>query len=346
MINNPREARALITRAHGLLGGLLAAVWLLGCQEARPNDDAYQGVAELDERVLAFELPGRIADVSVERGQVLEASAVLATLDDALDRVAGGARAAEVRAAEAQLDLLRAGARREEVRATRAELEAASATAHLVAQNLARQRRLLASGAATQASVDQLDAELTRASAHREAIQNQLGALRSGARAQELLAAEARVDAARAALAAIEERLSRHRLSTPIAGVVQDIHVEPGEVVAPGAPAITVVEPSRPYADVFVPQGEIDRVWVGRRVSVRSDALDAPLPGTVEHISARTEFTPRFLFSEQERPNLVIRVRVRIEDSERRLRAGVPTFVSLDAGAPPTEHVATTREAL
>jgi hypothetical protein len=53
------------------------------------------------------------------------------------------------------------------------------------------------------------------------------------------------------------------------------------------------------------------------------------LPGAVEWISPRTEFTPRFLFSDRERPNLVVRVRVRIDDPERRLHAGVPAFAEI-----------------
>ena len=42
----------------------------------------------------------------------------------------------------------------------------------------------------------------------------------------------------------------------------------------------------------------------------------------IEHVFPNTEFTPRFLFSESERPNLVVRVRVRIDDPRRELHAG------------------------
>jgi hypothetical protein len=47
----------------------------------------------------------------------------------------------------------------------------------------------------------------------------------------------------------------------------------------------------------------------------------------------RTEFTPRYLFSEGERENLVLRVRVRIEDPKRELHGGVPAFVTLAGDA-------------
>ena len=47
-------------------------------------------------------------------------------------------------------------------------------------------------------------------------------------------------------------------------------------------------------------------------------------------IGRRTEFTPKFLFSDRERPNLVLRVRIRVHDPERRLRAGLPAFVTIE----------------
>jgi hypothetical protein len=45
-------------------------------------------------------------------------------------------------------------------------------------------------------------------------------------------------------------------------------------------------------------------------------------------VGRNLEFTPRYLFSEKERSNLVVRVRVRVEDPRHLLRAGVPAFVA------------------
>ena len=55
--------------------------------------------------------------------------------------------------------------------------------------------------------------------------------------------------------------------------------------------------------------------------------MSEPLSGHIEHIFPKTEFTPRFLFSEGERPNLVLRTRVRVDDPQQRLHGGVPAFV-------------------
>jgi hypothetical protein len=69
---------------------------------------------------------------------------------------------------------------------------------------------------------------------------------------------------------------------------------------------------------------------------VRVDALGTTLPGHVEHVARKAEFTPRFLFSERERPNLVIRVRVRVDDPGERLHAGVPAFVTIESKTKPS----------
>jgi HlyD family secretion protein len=115
--------------------------------------------------------------------------------------------------------------------------------------------------------------------------------------------------------------------------VAVDVHVKVGEMVAPGTPALTIADLDHPFVDAFVPQGRIAGVVVGGAARVRVDGVPRALSGAVEHVFPRTEFTPRFLFSEDERPNLVIRVRVRVRDPQHVLHAGLPAFVTL-AGRP------------
>jgi HlyD family secretion protein len=110
------------------------------------------------------------------------------------------------------------------------------------------------------------------------------------------------------------------------------VNYEQGEVVSPAAPVITLADAQHPYVDVFVPEAQISRVFLGEGARVKVDALSHELGGKVEHIARRTEFTPRYLFSEKERSTLVVRVRVRIEDPKEELRAGVPAFVHLAGG--------------
>ncbi len=312
-----------------------AIVALAGCSEAAgAPTQGFQGVLEFDERELAFEVGGRVQSVAVHRGSALSPGAPVASLDDSLARPAREVRAADLDAARARLSLLRAGARPSDVRALEAQITGARATEDMLARNLQRARGLAASGSAPSAQVDDLAGQYDRARAERAALDERLHTVRLGARAQEVSAAQAQVAAATQAVALEEQRLARYALRAQAAGTVVDVLVDPGDVVAPGATVALVADTAHPYVDVFVPQGRIGAVRLDARATVRVDATRDTFAGRVEDVGREAEFTPRFLFSEQERPNLVIRVRVRVDDPQRRLHAGVPTFVTVDGARP------------
>lgn len=309
---------------------VLGAVLLLSStachRPADANANKYQGIVELDETQIGFEVQGRIRSVSVVRGATVAVGQVLAELDDGLERPVRDARAAELRIAQAQVALLRAGARRTDVASATAELRAADASLELLRHNLDRVRPLASRGAVPRSQIDDLEDQVTRATAQRDAVADRARSVRSGARPEELEGAIARVDAATAALAAIDARLSRFVLRAPVAGTVLDVNLDPGEMVAPGTPIVTLGNVQHPYADVFVPEGSLRTLQVGTRAEANVDGDATVYAGRIESIERRTEFTPRYLFSPEERPNLVVRVRIRLDDPNLHLHAGVPVF--------------------
>ena len=273
-------------------------------------------------------MPGRLRELKVKRGDRVEANQVLAALDDSLEVPLRDARAAEARAADAQLELLRAGARGEDIRAAEAQLRGAKAAEDTLRDSLERTKKLRTGNTVPQAQLDEIEGQFERAQAERQAAEERLAALRAGARSQEVKAALARSSQAHAALDAEEARLSRFTLRAEIGGAVLDTHLEPGEVVQPGMPVVTLGETRRPYVDVFVPQGALDGIRPGTPAQIRVDAEAQKFSGLVESVGRTVEFTPRYLFSEKERPNLVVRVRVDVTDPKEQLHAGVPAFAS------------------
>jgi HlyD family secretion protein len=309
---------------------LALGLWVgLGCNALVPDEgpDPLQGIVELDERVLAFEIPGRVKTIAVDEGDPVAPGQELARLDDTLDRLARDARAAEARATMAEVDLLRAGSRPEDVRSLQASLAAMKANETLAKQNVVRQRPLSKSGIITPAELDAAESAYASATANRRDIEARLARARHGARSQEIEGALARAEAAETAVRSADERIARHVLRTDNHGVVLDVHLDPDEFAQIGAPIVTMADVHHPYVDVFVPQARVHTMLIGTSVDVRVDGRDTPYAGTVEHVSRETEFTPKFLFSERERPNLVIRVRVRIDAPAGDLQAGVPAFV-------------------
>jgi HlyD family secretion protein len=321
MITNYRLAAA------ALLAGALAAA----CSQ-RGSDDASaaQGIVEYEQRVLGFELGGRVVEIPVIRGDRVKKGQRLARLDDELARTTRSVRASEERAARAQLVLLESGAKPEDIRSVAARVKAARTSEAQAKRNLERERELNRRGVTPQAMVDDLESQLDRATAERQSLEQTLQSMKSGARHPELEAAQARAEAAAAVVKLEEERLARHELRADADGVVLDVHVESGEIVGAGAPVVTLADTRAPYADVFVAQAKVGKIRVGAPARLKVDSLPDSIPAKVESIGQRTEFTPRFLFSNRERPNLVIRVRVRADDPGERLHAGLPAFVQID----------------
>jgi len=311
--------------------GLFLVLTASSCvSRGEAHDPGLQGVVEFDEVSLGFELAGRVRAVLVKEGDVVAPGAAIAELDDALERSAREASESQAEVAKSQVSVAQAGARPEEISAVAARVRAAQAAEDLLKTNLARQQVLLTQGAVPSATVDDLQSQLEQATAQRQSLEQNLALLRRGARKVDVSAAEAKANAARTAVHLEDVRLQHHALTAPSAGTVLDVNIDPGEVVAAGPPVITLADTAHPYADVFVPQANLAGIRVGGRARARIDAREQSFVGRVEHIERRTEFTPRYLFSERERPNLVVRVRVRIDDPRQQLYAGVPTFVTLE----------------
>jgi multidrug resistance efflux pump len=310
---------------------MLLCACALAAACARRDSDAsrYQGVVEYDERDLAFEVQGRLVEVAAVEGQALRPGDLIARLDDSLEQSTRDARAAEAQANRDQLSLLRSGARAEDVRAMEAQVRAARAGERLLDQNLARTRKLFEGHAVPAASVDDLEGQLGRATGERQALEQNLSALRRGARPQEIETALHRLAAAESAVTLEDERLLRHVLRADRAGEVLEVHLEVGEMAGVGVPVVTVADAEHPYIDVFVPEGDVGGIRVGAPARARVDSVAGDVEGSVERVSRVTEFTPRYLFSRGERTNLVVRVRVRLHDAKRALHAGLPTFVRI-----------------
>jgi HlyD family secretion protein len=306
------------------------AVALTACSpDQHPDEQAFQGIVDLESRSLAFEVPGRVLSVEVTRGQNVEQGDKIAVLDDTLAVFDHEAKSAQARAAQAELDLLYAGTRREDIKAVQAQLKAARAQVALQYSELNQVRSLLPAGHATQEELDRRDTTYRTSVAQRDELTQRIKGLVDGPRAEEIRAAVARAEAAAAIERAAAENIRKHVLKADAAAEVVEEPIKFGEFVNPGTPVVVVADTGHPYVDIFVPQGRISEVTIGAAAAVRVDSLDLALSGHVEYIGRTTEFTPRFLFSPTERPALVLRVRVEIEDPDGLMRAGVPAFVTL-----------------
>lgn len=141
--------------------------------------------------------------------------------------------------------------------------------------------------------------------------------------------AEAALQRLQAEVAEARERLQRHALIAPFAGVVSRRHVDAGEWLATGTPALDLIAIDRVRIDVQVPQRYINTLEVGSPAEVTLDAmpgqtLEARIQALVpvSDPDART-FLVRVLADSEESPilpGLSARVTLRTAAAQEQLR--------------------------
>jgi HlyD family secretion protein len=122
-----------------------------------------------------------------------------------------------------------------------------------------------------------------------------------------------------------QAQLSHLELRAPISGVVQKQIAHRGEYVAPGAPVLTVADPSDLKLTLYVVESDLGQVAPGQQVTLRSDAYpDRVFTGQVRTVADKAEFTPRNVQTQKDRQNLVFAVTVRVPNPDLALKAGLP----------------------
>jgi HlyD family secretion protein len=109
----------------------------------------------------------------------------------------------------------------------------------------------------------------------------------NGPNADQLALAQARLDNAKAQVAAAQDALNNFELIAPFDGVVADVSVDLGQQVGPQTVAVSVVDPSQWIVETNdLTELEVVKLADGQKVSMVPDALpDVKLTGTVQTIS-------------------------------------------------------------
>lgn len=97
--------------------------------------------------------------------------------------------------------------------------------------------------------------------------------------------ARAQLADARARLVQAEQQVSKAHVRAPFAGVVSERQVSVGDVVAPGAPLFTVIDPGRLQFEASVPAAQIGLVRTGARVDFTVTGFDRVFEGAIERVN-------------------------------------------------------------
>ncbi|MFN3763108.1 MAG: HlyD family secretion protein, partial [Anaerolineae bacterium] len=179
------------------------------------------------------------------------------------------------------------------------------------------------------------EARLRAAEAGVEAARAALDALEAGPTPEEVALAQAQLHQAQAALALVEAQGSQLVLVSPITGTVATRSAQVGETAAPGVPILTLITLDPVTLVLYIPENRIGEVHIGQRVEVTVDSFPGRVfTGTVATIGTKAEFTPRNVQTPQERVNLVFAVKVVIPNPDRALKPGMPADAVFGSATP------------
>jgi HlyD family secretion protein len=303
-----------VDRQPAIQSAILALALVLSACKPESKPASVSGTIETDEVRVASRYGGRVEAIFVSEGDTLKAGQEIAALD-----------AAELSArrsqAAAQLAELEAGPRLQEIEAAKHDWEALAAELDQARADAKRADELFAQKTISPTEHDQA---LTRARTLEKnvaASKSRYDLLLAGTRPE-------RISAARAQVAEIDTQLREMRIVAPSNSVLEVLSVKVGDVLAPNQEVATLLLPQHLWVRVYVPEPWLGHIQLGEAVKVRVDSEpEKEYSGVVEQMARAAEFTPRNVQTVAERIKQVFGIKVRLDNRENQLRAGMAADV-------------------
>jgi len=281
------------------------------------------GTLERDRIDVVVESNEPIISIEVADGQTVEAGDLILEQDPARAEARLAQQVSLRQQAAARLAELQRGPRQESIREARAKLDASRLREANALANYSRTRDVFEKGLSSQDALDRDETAYKTGVAQVNADSEVLSRLLNGTTIEELDQAIAAVEAGDALVRQVQLDLDRTRVFAPVSGVVDKVLYRVGERPAPGTTIAIVLDNSRTYARVYVPEHLRTRVTPGTNINIRVSGEPNDFSGKVRWVSADATFTPYFALTEHDRSRLSFLAEIDIPDAGN-LPAGVP----------------------
>ncbi|MGX5803430.1 HlyD family secretion protein [Bradyrhizobium sp. Arg314] len=249
----------------------MCAAWVNGARGEEGSRARIAGMVRQTEIRIASDIAGRLSSIAVKQGQHVRQGDLLATLDNPELAASLGEAKAAAASAKAERARVYSGVRPEEVAIALQAVQTAQANLVLAQQRYDRAAALTSKNFASNQTLDESTASLAKAKADLELKRAHAAEAGAGPTAEERTLADTRVALAEATVANLQARLDKTMLTAPVDGTIGIRVAEPGEIIDPGKPVITV------EAD--------EQSWFA--FTIREDALHGLTIGTIVALSAQ-----------------------------------------------------------
>lgn len=270
------------------------------------------------EKVLVLAAPpgSILSEVKVQRGQTVQAGALLAVLQNAERERAQLLRAEqELRMAQIDLQRLRDGERAELIAAQIADIAALQAEAEVQQARVDQFSKLVADGLLAQDSFDDIVVRNRALASRIDAETSRLLSMRSG-RSEDIDRAAAHLAAAEAAVALAHASYRMQQIFAPIDGTILSLKAQPGEAVRADGAVLSMGDTANMMVRAEVDEADARRLRLGATATITSMAFSGQFEGEVVEIEPLFDSN----FVRPIAPNVhvdrrVVPVRIRVRDS-------------------------------
>ena len=319
----------------------------------RPRPLVLTGIVTTHDVFVSSQISGQIDQLLVKEGDSVKAGELVGVIEpkelraeEAYYAHSERGAAAQVTQAESALKYQEAQTR-DQIRQAEAALASTQAQQAEAAANLERARLdyqraegLFKDKIISVQGLDQARTTFEAAEAHVESLAKQVEAqaaavalARSTAeeiamRRSQLLAGRYQRAAAEAQKNTARIRLDYTEIRAPISGVVAEVAARQGEVVNPAQPILDIVNPDDLWVRADVEETYIDRIRLGDKLSVRLPSGDERT-GTVFYRGVDADYATQRDVSRSKRDIKTFEIRLRVDNSDRRLWPGLTAYVTL-----------------
>ena len=252
---------------------ILAALAIVGFICLKPGPDTVQGQGEATEIRVSGKLPGRVEEIYVEEGQHVKAGDTLVRVVSTLvEAKLAQAKAMEL-AAQAANSKVDAGTRPQIVQAAKELWTQAQAASGITKKTFDRMQALFEKGVISEQKRDEAKAAFDAAKAGEAAAKSQYELAVSGAQSQDKEASSAMVEVAKGGIKEVDALLEDEYLVAPCDGEITVIYPNVSELVATGAPMMTLQKDDH-WAVFNVRETMLKDIALGTKLKVWIPALD------------------------------------------------------------------------
>lgn len=282
-------------RANRLLAvvALVALVILLGyglTLAYSPKSQILQGQIEAREYNVSSKVPGRVEQVLVRRGDVVEEGDLLFAihspeLDAKLMQAEGGRDAAKAMQLEAD-----SGARKQQVMASKEQWLKAKAASTLGKTTYDRIENLFVEGVVARQKRDEAFTQWQAAKYTEQAALAMYQMTAEGARSETKAAAAGNARMAEGAVNEVSAILADSQMRSPKMGEISEVLLQAGELAPSGFPVVSLIDMDDAWAVFQVREDQLKRFSKGNKLMLTLPALGRDVEFTVTYVSVMGEF--------------------------------------------------------